>query len=239
MQGSQRDSGRVIGAVILIGLGILFLFGQVFGFSVWDVFGGAFGLVGRFFGAFEWPFYILLPGLVLLAIAVLGGRSAAPAAFPGAVIGGTGLILWYQNATGHFKSWSYLWGLYPVFVGLAMIFVGARTGDRAMVDNGRKTVMVGIVLTAVFGIFMELIFSGNMGLLMRFIVPLALIGGGVMLLLRSRRSDLYAEKPKNAPLPDSPYDGKPKNEYGIDPSLERRIRDALEEDDPDVPRTTL
>lgn len=227
MRDSQRDTGHSVGAIVLIVLGVIFLLGQLFlGMNV-----GSF--IDAFFGFLEWPFFIVIPGILLLAVALLGGRGAASFAVPGAVITGTGLILTYQNATGNFESWSYVWGLYPVFVGLALMFVGARTGNPRTSEKGRAAVMTGIALTAIFGLFMEMLFSGNADLLFRYAVPLVLVGGGMLMLFRDRRRDTEApfEKPKNDPFPASSPERKPKNDYGIDPTLERQIRDALDEDD--------
>src|SRR5687767_10207750 len=97
----QQDRGRTITAVGLIGLGILFLLGQVFGFSLFSVL---------------WPFFVILPGAAFLYGAFTGGKNAAGLAVPGSVITGTGLILLYQSLTNHWESWAYAWTLYPVFV---------------------------------------------------------------------------------------------------------------------------
>ena len=227
-------SNRNLGATVLIGLGVLFLMAQVFNFNVW----GIFGVVADF----GWPFFIILPGVAVLAVGVFGPKSAAPAVIPGAVVTGTGLILLFQDWTGRFETWSYLWGLYPVFVGAAIMFLGARTGNHQQVDSGRKVMTIGAVLTVVFGVFMELIFNDGFDLMFRFGLPAILIGGGALLLLR-RNATSEGEKAKNEPVyaPMPMYADKPKNngKYGISPSLERQIDDALAEDDPDEPRTTL
>lgn len=228
-------SNRNLGALVLIGLGVLFLAAQLFNVNVW----GIFGVVADF----GWPFFIILPGLILLAIGVFGPKSSAPAVIPGSVVTGTGLILLFQDMTGRFETWAYLWGLYPVFVGAALMFLGLRTGDRKKLEEGRKTMMVGAVLTVVFGVFMELIFGGGFDLIFQFGLPAVLIGAGAWLLLSRRHAPVEVEKSKHeatyAPLA---YD-KPKNgngsTYGINPNLERQINQALAEDDPDEPRTSV
>ncbi len=232
---STYRGNRNLGAIVLIGLGVLFLLAQFFNFNVW----GIFGMVADF----GWPFFIILPGVALLAVGVFGPKSAAPALIPGAVVTGTGLILFFQDATGRFETWAYLWGLYPVFVGMAIMVLGMRTGNQRQADSGRKLMMIGLVLTVAFGVFMEMIFSGGFDTLMRFALPIALIGGGAFLMLRPRRAEVTMdEKAKNEPVYAAPmYADKPKNgtKYGISPSLERQIDDALAEDDPDEPRTTV
>ncbi len=39
---------------------------------------------------------------------------------PSIIVGGIGGILAYQDYTGHWESWSYLWTLIPGFVGLGI-----------------------------------------------------------------------------------------------------------------------
>jgi len=225
---------RNLGAIVLIVLGVLFLAAQVFNFNVW----GIFDIVADF----GWPFFIILPGVALLAAGVFGPKSAAPAVIPGAVVTGTGLILLFQDWTGRFETWSYLWGLYPVFVGAAIMFLGVRTGNQKQADAGRKTMTIGMVLTVVFGVFMELIFNDGFDLMFKFGLPAVLIGGGALLLLR-RNGASDGEKVKHVPVyaPMPMYADKPKNngKYGISPSLERQIGEALAEDDPDEPRTAI
>ena len=108
-----------VGAAALIGLGVLFLLGQMFSMDI-------FGL--------GWPLFVMLPGLAFLFFAIRGDANAAPLAVPGAIVTGTGAILFYQNFTGHWESWAYAWALYPVFLGLALTFMGERTRNQKIVE---------------------------------------------------------------------------------------------------------
>lgn len=253
--------------MILIAVGIVFLGGQLLGYSMFDLIGAVFGafggLIGSVFGtlgailgsvfgalgsiigsvfttigniaSIDWPFFIILPGLAVLAVAFFGSASIAPLAVLGSVVTGTGLILLYQDMTGRFETWAYLWALYPVFVGAALMFVASRTDNPEMADGGRKSVMTGLLMTAGFGLFFELIFNGGFDLIFQYGIPAALIIGGY-LLLRKRDAAPVQEKPKHelayaAPLPEKPKNGK----YGISPDLERQIDAALAEDDPNEP----
>src|SRR5215813_518898 len=110
----SRERGRAIGAVTLIGLGLLFLLGQILNVSIFS---------------FLWPFFVIIPGAAFLYFAITGGKNTAGLAVPGTVVTGTGLILLYQSLTNHWESWAYAWTLYPVFVGLALTFMGRRMGD--------------------------------------------------------------------------------------------------------------
>jgi hypothetical protein len=221
MYQNRRDNSRSLGAIILIVLGVVFLLGQIFNFDVLDVFGST---------GIGWPMFVILPGLIMLGVAVFS--SAAFMAIPGAIVTGTGLILWFQSATDRFETWSYLWALYPVFVGLALIYVGTRTGNAGQVQGGRRAVTVGVILTAVFAVFMEGIFTGAFDSIFEYIVPILLIGGGAFLLLRRDRRAPVAEKPKNQPVYAR---GKAKNDTDISPRLRQQIDEALAADDPTEP----
>ena len=149
----MAQSGRnTLGAILLIGLGVLFLIGQTFGINLWSILD------------FSWPVFVLIPGVIFLALAVMGDRKMAGFIFPGTVITGTGLILWFQNATGNWQSWAYIWTLYPVFAGLGMMYTGNRNGNDRSVRSGRNLVTFGVVAFLVGAAFFELlIFGGNIG----------------------------------------------------------------------------
>ena len=85
---AQRD-GRPFAALALIGVGVLIFLGQLTGFSVFHT---------------AWPLLVAAPGLIFWYFAITGDRNVAGLAVPGTVITGTGLILFYQNLTGHWAS---------------------------------------------------------------------------------------------------------------------------------------
>lgn len=168
---SNRNQG--IGIVLIV-LGILVLIGR----SV-DL------------GNVLWPFFVLIPGAVLLAIAFLGNRDAAGLAVPGSIVTVIGLILFVQALTGYFESWAYAWALIPAGAGFGTFLQGALTGDHARERDGMRVVTWGLTLFAAFGAFFEFfIFDGwARGWIGRWLLPLALIVGGVALLAQRRRED--------------------------------------------------
>lgn len=230
MAQSQRNN---FGALLLIGLGVLFLVGQVFNINFWSILG------------FSWPVFILIPGVVFLAIAFTGDRKLAGLVFPGAVITGTGAILWVQNVTNNWQSWAYVWTLYPVFVGLGLTFVGTRNADRKTLDAGRGMVKFGTIAFLVGAAFFELlIFNGNSAIT-SWIVPLALIVVGGYLLLTSRGTapEFMLKRKNDAPLftgarnVGTGANGNSKYvSHGDD--LQRRIDEAIAEDEPQDPKPT-
>lgn len=214
---SNRDSGRTATAIVLIGLGALFLAAQVFRFE--------------FFGTL-WPLLVLLPGLVFLYFALRGDRSAVGLAVPGAVITGTGAILMYQNITNHWESWAYIWALYPVFVGMALTYMGQRTGNNGTSKAGQGLIQWGLIAFVGMWILFELIiFQDGRSTLGNLLLPAVLIGAGVYLLFR--RNSPEKRKFDTVEVPD-----KPKYKNGIRPSpseeLRAKIDAALAE--PDEPK---
>ncbi len=220
-----------LGAYIVIGLGILLLVGQM---GLFDL-GGIFGSVI----SFSWPMFIIIPGVIFLLIAWFGNRTEG-FAIPGTIITGTGLILTVQNATNHWESWAYVWALYPGLVGLGIMFMGWRTNNTRQFEEGRRLTFGSVLATALFfaffeGLIFNNVFSWNL-------LPVVLIGLGLVLLFRSRSAPakaknepmLASEKPKNPPM--QPVNGKPRSAADIDPELRRKIDEALSEDAPPAPK---
>jgi len=108
----ERNLGTLLGGALLIGLGLLTLFGQIFsGFHFWS---------------FAWPLVIIGCGGLFFIGMLAGGKSLAGLAIPGSLITIGGLTLLYQNLTGHWYSWSYGWTITLASVGLGIFIMGAR-----------------------------------------------------------------------------------------------------------------
>jgi hypothetical protein len=223
----QQNRGQQVIAVTLIAIGVLFLLAQVFQFSL--------------FGAL-WPFFVILPGAVFLYAAFNGDKHAAGLIIPGNVITGTGLILLYQNLTGHWESWAYVWILYPVFVGLGLMFMGRRRDNANEYRTGRNMAQWGGMAFLIAAAIFELGIFGSNPVVGSWLLPLALILlGGYML---TRRGALPPQvnipKRKNDIEDRAIYmgsrvvgtrtNGRERRLGGDD--LQRRIDEALAEDDP-------
>ena len=208
---SHSTHSRQTTAFALIGLGVLFLLVQTFGFS---------------FMGLLWPLFVAVPGLIFLYAAISGGGDRAGLAIPGAMVTGTGAILFYQNLTGHWSSWAYVWALYPVFFGLAMVFMGRRTGTREQTRVGDAFVKWGLIgFIGLWALFELFIFGGNSALVTTFI-PLALIGAGIVLLIRGDQARIKfgSRKPKYS----NGYHAPKRDD------LQAKIDAALTEDDDEV-----
>lgn len=169
--GQQSNSaGRAVLAVLLIGLGVVFLIGQfVPGFRFWNVF------------SWIWPLFIMVPGLAMFAAVV--NRNHAGLAVPASLVTGTGLILLYQSVTGHWGSWSYVWTLYAVFLGFGLWLSGRVRHEGGTMRTGVNFMLVGVAGFVFFG----LLFGGFVG---SWFWALLLIGAGVWMLLRSSGGQL-------------------------------------------------
>ena len=179
MTNSSSRAGSVVAGAVLIGLGVLFLLGQFLRFDAWD---------------FVWPLAVVAFGALFFA-----GMAAA---IPGAIISAIGLLLLYQNLTGHFESWAYGWTVIVMGAGAGLFIMGWWTGDEGRRRSGLRVLAVGFVLFVIFGAFFELgaSFFGPRGL-RQLIFPILLIGVGLFLLVH--RSGLLAgsaEAPSPAPV---------------------------------------
>ena len=136
------------------------------------------GLGERLGAWYAWPLVIVLVGACLLVLGLLMGN--AEMAIPACIVAGIGMILYYQNASGYWLSWSYAWALIPGFVGVGVILsrlLGSPNKDA--VRRGVNLILVSLVLFAVFGsIFGGFMFLGPYW-------PLMLVAAGLALLIQN------------------------------------------------------
>ena len=96
----------------------------------------------------------------------------------GCIVGGIGGILYYQEMTGDWASWAYMWTLIPGFVGVGVLLSGLidRSGPRFESSS--------LILMAISAMGF-LIFGGSFGfgLDVGRLWPIFIIGAGVITLL--------------------------------------------------------
>ncbi len=100
-----------------------------------------------------WPLIVIVVGVGLLIFGLL--INAPGMAVPAMIVGGIGGILLWQNMTGHWGSWSYLWTLIPGFVGVGIMLAGLISGEgiAEALHSGVRLIIISVVLFVIFGAF--------------------------------------------------------------------------------------
>ena len=167
----RGSSGTALLGILLITVGVFFFIGQWLNID---------------WGAATWPFYVIAPGLALMAFG-LTQRDGSGLTVAGSIVTMVGLVLLYQNATGHWESWAYAWALVgPGGSGLGMLLYGTRSGNRKMARDGFWQILVAIGLFVAGFIFFEGIIgiSGQQLPLPEWVLPVAVIAIGLLVLVR-------------------------------------------------------
>jgi hypothetical protein len=170
MADHRTNRTSLIFGVLLIGLGILFLVGQLFRVNIWQ---------------YAWPMFILVPGIIFFGITMSGGSGSSGFAIPASILTTVGLIFFFQALTGHYASWAYAWTLiFPTAVGLGMFIMGSQGGDESLKKQGKGFLRAGLVLFVILAFVFEAIFRMGDNLVSRLFWPMAIILFGVYLILR-------------------------------------------------------
>jgi len=98
--------------------------------------------------AFTWPFIIVAVGGGLFLIGVLTGDPEM--SVPACIVAGIGGILYWQNLTGNWDSWSYVWALIPGFAGVGHILAGVLGGQMKSIREGVEALVISGVLFVIF-----------------------------------------------------------------------------------------
>jgi hypothetical protein len=127
---------------------------------------------------FTWPMWTIGAGLLIFIIGLL--TSSPGMAIPASIVAGIGGILYYQNQTSDYGSWSYMWALIPGFVGVGTILVGLLgEHTRRNISHGLNLIVISTVLFLVFATFF-----GGISILGDYGAAVILILLGVYILIR-------------------------------------------------------
>jgi hypothetical protein len=164
----MRNRESIALGVILVLAGTIFLAYQILPESVRSLFDGW----------FSWPLIIVGVGLLFLIAAV--ATQTGGLAFPGSIVSGIGLIMYWQNATNNWDSWAYVWTLIPGFVGIGTVL------SSVIGPQSREELRGGLALIG-FSAIGFLVFGGlfNPALRSGVILPSVIILVGLGLLLRT------------------------------------------------------
>ncbi|MCJ7566013.1 MAG: hypothetical protein MUO58_00540 [Anaerolineales bacterium] len=163
----QGQRSNMVAGLLIILIGAAFLAAQIFPNS--------FAFINL---EDNWPLLVIGVGVFLFLMGLLTSTPAL--AIPASIVGGIGGILYWQNVTGSWESWAYIWTLIPGFVGVGVFVSGLLAGQaREGLRDGSRTIMVSLIMFAIFGSLLgEGQFSGLLW-------PIILIGAGLMILLGS------------------------------------------------------
>jgi len=127
---------------------------------------------------FTWPMWTIGAGLIIFLIGLLTGAPGM--AIPASIVTGIGGILYYQNQTGDYGSWSYMWALIPCFVGVGTILAGLLgENTRSNLSHGLNLIVISTVMFLVFATFF-----GGLSILGEYGAAIILILLGVYVLIR-------------------------------------------------------
>jgi hypothetical protein len=144
----KRRTSLIGGALLIIVGGVLFAAQIIPDF------------MPAFWESISWPWAIIGVGLFLFALGAALGEPGL--AVPSIIVGGIGGILAYQDYTGHWESWSYLWTLIPGFVGFGIVLMNLLGGKgEGSYKEGGTLIFISLMLLAVFGSFFGAIGLGG------------------------------------------------------------------------------
>jgi vacuolar-type H+-ATPase subunit I/STV1 len=139
----------------------------------------------------DWPRFIVLPGLVLLALALVPeAPKGIGFAIAGAVVTTVGTLLFYQSRTGDWESWAYAWALIPTAIGAAMLAYGLSGRAPGLVRAGLWTGGVAAMVFVMLAFVFLSLFAGRETIDLAAWWPVLVIAlGGVLLLGSAWRRD--------------------------------------------------
>jgi hypothetical protein len=136
-------------------------------------------------GDWGWPLFIIVPGIVLLALSLIPAPPAGIGfAIAGAIVTTVGSLLLYQSRSGDWESWAYAWALIPMAAGAALFLYGLFARSSSMVRGGTWMAGIGAVLFATGGWFFEGLFAGKPQPELTDWWPIVIVAVGAVLLLR-------------------------------------------------------
>jgi len=123
--------GSLVGGIILILIGAVIMVNQLM---------GGFGI------QISWPLILVGMGLLFILFGAIFGIGGL--AVPGSIITGLGLIFYYQDYTGDYASWAYMWALIPGFVGVGVLISGLINPGTG--KGGWSLIAISAILFTIF-----------------------------------------------------------------------------------------
>jgi hypothetical protein len=137
-------------------------------------------------GEWGWPLFVIVPGVVLLGVALIPAPPRGVGfAIAGAIVTTVGGLLLYQWRTGHWESWAYVWALIPAAAGVALVLYGLLSRERGMISIGSWLAGIGALIFTAGAWFFEGLFAGDTRPDVADWWPLALVALGIVIALRA------------------------------------------------------
>jgi len=168
----QKSQITTIIGLGLVVMGTVILIGEIFNFGI---------------GRYIWPFFIIIPGAVLLVLSNQKPVShGEPLVIIGSILSMLGLLFFYQTITNHWVSWAYAWALVsPTSFGLGLWWFGNQHNRENLVKTGKQLAKIGAIIFLAGAAFFEIIIGlSKYG---RSVTPVLLIGVGIYLIYQSIR----------------------------------------------------
>ena len=137
------------------------------------------------YGRDTWPLPIIGIGAFLAVVGLL--TWTPPTLVPACIVAGVGCLLYWQNSTGNWASWSYAWTLIPGFAGFGLLLFGLLARKRGAYISGMWNFFSSIIL---FGIFASTL--GRLPLAAK-LWPAALIVLGLIVIVSGFRKKKKSE----------------------------------------------
>jgi hypothetical protein len=172
---TETRARGVAGGLVLVGVGVVALLARQTGLEF-----------GTLIDA-GWPLFVIVPGVVLLGAAfVPSPPDGLGFAVAGSVVTTVGAILLYQQTSGNWESWAYMWALIPLAAGLGISVYGARTGDPTTAGAGiRLAAIAGALFLAGSWYFTTVFETGESPIDIQAWWPVLVVGVGALVLARA------------------------------------------------------
>ena len=195
---SNINRSRLVFGACLVLLGLFLLFGEIVG-SIFHI----------RIGHYTWPFSILVPGVLLYALAfTVDDNNSKGVVFAGSIVSGLGVLLFLQNLTGWWASWAYAWAfIVPTSIGVGEMVFGTLRSKQDMVNEGWRLTKIGLIILLFGVLFFELLIgiSGIRFFGMRSLCfPAALVILGLALVVQYLLPGRRTQSAAVSPAPASP-----------------------------------
>jgi hypothetical protein len=143
-----RD-GRLVFGLVLVLIGAAVLVARALGSDVIETIADA-----------GWPFFVIVPGVILLVASVLPARpNGQGLAIAGAIVTTIGTMLLVMDQMARYDAWAYAWALIPGGAGVGSLLYGLFARQRDLIANGLRLIVISAVMFALGAWFFETTFA--------------------------------------------------------------------------------